>query len=112
MRILILGGTGFLGRHLTNSSMSAGHAVTLFNRGKLHKNLFPDVETILGDRRNDIHLLDREWDAVIDTCGYLPRVVRISLDHLASRVGRYALVSSISVYDRSLPAAIDLAGFR
>ena len=70
MKILIIGGTRFLGRHLVHSALGRGHEVALFNRGLTNPDLFPQVETILGDREKDLaQLSGREWDAVIDTCG-------------------------------------------
>ena len=102
MNILILGGTKFLGRHLVESALARGHQVTLFNRGKTNPNLFPQLETILGDREHDIEkLASRTWDAVIDVAGYLPRIVRLSASGLERGVGRYVFISSISVYPDS-----------
>jgi len=103
MNILIIGGTKFLGRHLVESAFARGHQVTLFNRGKTNPNLFPQVETILGDREHDLEKLTqvgREWDAVIDVAGYFPRIVRLAATSLreAGSVGRYVFISSISVY--------------
>jgi 2'-hydroxyisoflavone reductase len=99
MKILILGGTKFLGRHLVEAALSHGHEVTLFNRGKTNPTLFPNVETITGDREHDIEKLSgREWDAVIDVAGYVPRIVRISAQALEKAVKRYVFISSISVY--------------
>jgi nucleoside-diphosphate-sugar epimerase len=102
MKILIIGGTRFLGRHLVNSALTRGHEVSLFNRGKSNPDLFPDIETIIGDREHDIEkLAGRVWDAVIDTCGYFPRIVRLSASSLERSVGRYVFISSISVYPDS-----------
>jgi 2'-hydroxyisoflavone reductase len=99
MKVLILGGTKFLGRHLVEVALAAGHEVTLFNRGKTNPTLFPNVETIIGDRGQDIErLLGREWDAVIDVAGYLPRIVRLSAEGLKRSVKRYVYISSISAY--------------
>ena len=99
MKILIIGGTRFLGRHLVESALARGHEVTLFNRGKSNPTLFPQVETILGDREYDLDkLLGRAWDTVIDVAGYVPRVVRLSASKLIGSVGRYVFISSISVY--------------
>lgn len=99
MKILILGGTKFLGRHLVEAALAHGHEVTLFNRGKTNPDLFPQVETIIGDRGQDIETLSgREWDAVIDVAGYLPRIVRLSAEGLVGSVGRYVYISSISAY--------------
>jgi 2'-hydroxyisoflavone reductase len=99
MKILIIGGTQFVGRHLTESALAAGHDVTLFHRGKTNKGLYPQAEEIFGDRDGGLDALDgQSWDVVFDTCGYVPRVVRQSAEALRDRVGRYVFVSSISVY--------------
>jgi 2'-hydroxyisoflavone reductase len=99
MNILIIGGTRFLGRHLVDSARARGHNLTLFNRGKSNPGLFPDLETIQGDREHDIEkLFGRTWDAAIDTCGYVPRIVRLSATGLAGSVERYVFISSISVF--------------
>lgn len=99
MRILILGGTKFLGRYLVDAALAAGHKVTLFNRGRTNPTLFPNVETIIGDREHDIEKLSgREWDAVMDVAGYLPRIVRLSAQGLEGSVKKYVFISSISVY--------------
>jgi 2'-hydroxyisoflavone reductase len=100
MRILIIGGTRFLGRHLVEAALERSHDVTLFNRGKSNPNLFPQLETIHGDREQDINKLEgRIWDAVIDVAGYVPRIVRLSADVLKENVSRYVFISTISVYD-------------
>jgi 2'-hydroxyisoflavone reductase len=100
MRILIIGGTRFLGRHLVESALAHSHDVTLFNRGKSNPDLFPQLETILGDREKDVDkLAGRIWDAVIDVAGYFPRIVRLSADVLKENVARYVFISTISVYD-------------
>lgn len=101
MNLLILGGTQFVGRHITEAALERGHIVTLFNRGQTNADLFPDVEKIHGDRSypDDLTLLaGRTWDAVIDVNGYFPRQVRQMLDALAGRGGQYVYISSISVY--------------
>lgn len=102
MRLLILGGRVFLGRHLTLAALEAGHAVTLLNRGRSNPDLFadtPGVRHIQSDRDGGLAALGREnWDAAIDTCGYLPRVVGAAAAYLAGRVSRYIFISSISVY--------------
>ena len=103
MDLLILGGTGFLGRHLVEAALGEGHRVTLFNRGLSGPGLFPEVETVRGDREVDLSALrGRRWDAAIDTCGYVPRVVRASAGLLADAVDHYTFVSSISVYPDDL----------
>ncbi len=99
MRILIIGGTRFLGRHLVEAALERSHDVTLFNRGKSNPDLFPRLETILGDREQDVDKLNgRIWDAVIDVAGYLPRIVRLSAEVLKENVARYVFISTISVY--------------
>lgn len=99
MKILIIGGTRFLGRHLVDIALARGHKLTLFNRGKTNPNLYPEVETILGDRDGGLDAFtSRQWDAVIDTCGYYPRVVRASAQALAGLTPHYTFISSISVY--------------
>ena len=108
MKILIIGGTKFLGRHLVDAASAAGHEVTLFNRGKTNPALFPDLETITGDREHDMDKLSgREWDAVIDVAGYLPRIVRLSAEALKDNVRRYVFISSISVYADNRKIGID-----
>jgi 2'-hydroxyisoflavone reductase len=98
MRILILGGTQFLGRHTVDVALARGHEVTLFNRGQTRPELFPDVEKLRGDRDTDLSALQgRSFDAVVDTSGYVPRLVQQTLDALGD-VGHYTFVSTISVY--------------
>ncbi len=99
MRLLVLGGTVFLGRHLVEAALARNHEVTLFNRGQANPGHFPDVEQVHGDRDGGINVLrGRRWDAVIDTSGQLPRLVRASAELLADAVDHYTFVSSISVY--------------
>jgi 2'-hydroxyisoflavone reductase len=108
MRILIIGGTRFLGRHLVEAALARSHEVMLFNRGKTNPDLFPQLETILGDREKDLEKLKgRIWDAVIDVAGYLPRIVRLSAEVLKESVARYVFISSISVYDNFKQIGID-----
>ncbi len=105
MRVLILGGTKFVGRWLVSELMQRGHEVTLFNRGLTNPLLFPEVKQIHGDRTTDLTALAvGRWDAVIDTSGYVPSVVRRSAETLAASVDRYVFISTVSVYsDFSLP---------
>lgn len=108
MKILILGGTRFLGRFLTQAALDQGHEVTLFNRGKENPALFPEVEKLVGDRDGDLAALERRtWDAVIDTCGYVPQVVQQSAALLAGNAGHYTFISSASVYDDLQDPGID-----
>jgi 2'-hydroxyisoflavone reductase len=100
MRILIIGGTRFLGRHLVEAALEHSHEVTLFNRGKSNPDLFPQLETIIGDREKDVtRLKGHIWDAVIDVAGYVPRIVRLSAEVLKDNVSRYVFISSLSVYE-------------
>jgi 2'-hydroxyisoflavone reductase len=111
MKLLILGGTRFLGRALVSSARARGHELTLFNRGKSGPELYPEIEQVTGDRMSDLGLLaGRNWDAVIDTCGYAPAALRASTDHLANSVERYIFISTISVYaDFRLPGLDETA---
>ncbi|MGB5334870.1 MAG: NAD-dependent epimerase/dehydratase family protein [Woeseiaceae bacterium] len=99
MSVLILGGTGFIGPHMVRDLLRRGHSVTLFNRGRTNSGLFPDLETIKGDRDGGLQGLDgRSWDAVIDNSGYVPRHVQDSARLLANNTRRYLYISSLSVY--------------
>lgn len=100
MKILVIGGTQFVGRAMAQSAIDRGHEVTLFNRGKTGAALFPSAEKIVGDRDGGLDVLDgHKWDAVIDSCGYYPRLVRDSALKLKDAVGMYAFVSTISVFE-------------
>jgi 2'-hydroxyisoflavone reductase len=105
VRLLVLGGTRFLGRALVAEAIGRGHEVTLFNRGRTSPELFPEAEKLRGDRTADLSSLDgRDWDAVVDVATFLPRVVDLSVTALRGRVERYVYVSSISAYaDQSTP---------
>jgi 2'-hydroxyisoflavone reductase len=108
MRLLIIGGTIFLGRHLVDAALHRGHRVTLFNRGQHNPDLFPGVEKIHGDRDGSLEALaGGRWEAVIDTCGYVPRVVRTSADQLGGKVEHYTFISTISVYAEPLLPGTD-----
>jgi 2'-hydroxyisoflavone reductase len=99
MKLLVLGGTKFLGRHLVEAAFAAGHEVTTFTRGTTNAGLWPGAEMLTGDRDGALNMLrDRQWDAVVDTSGYFPRVVRQSAELLRDAVERYVFVSTISVY--------------
>src|SRR5512143_1830793 len=108
MRLLIIGGTRFVGRHLVEYALARGHTITLFNRGQSNPDLFPQVEQLRGDRDSDLSLLqDRSWDTVIDTCGYVPRIVRLSAQALAGHTDRYVFISTLSVYAEDNPRGMD-----
>ena len=112
MKLLVLGGTAFLGRHLVEAVLDRGHDVTLFNRGRTNPDLFPGVARVTGDRDGGLEpLRGRRWDAVVDPSGYVPRVVRQSAELLRGS-GVYVFVSTGSVYplraaDRSEDAPVD-----
>jgi 2'-hydroxyisoflavone reductase len=108
VKLLIIGGTVFLGRHLVHAALDRGVTVTLFNRGQQNPDLFPRVEKLRGDRDGGMDALSgRRWDAVIDTCGYFPRVVRASAECLAAVVDHYTFISSISVFSNLSQVGID-----
>jgi 2'-hydroxyisoflavone reductase len=99
LRVLILGGTGFIGPHFVDVLTSAGHQISLFNRGKRDPSVKPGIEQLLGDRNGPVDSLKgHDWDVVIDNSGYKPKQVRLSGETLEGHVGHYIFVSSISVY--------------
>ena len=99
MKLLVLGGTVFLGRHLADAALRRGHHVTLFTRGRHNPDLFPGAEQLRGDRNGDLSALKgRRWDAVVDTSGNAPADVEASATLLARRTGHYALISTLAVY--------------
>jgi 2'-hydroxyisoflavone reductase len=105
MKLLVIGGTRFLGRHLVTASLARDHEVTLFNRGLHSSEPLTNIETIHGDRYSDLAKLEgRRWDAVVDTCGILPRAVRVAAEVLSDSVDRYVFISTQNVYaDISVP---------
>lgn len=99
LRVLVLGGTGFIGPHMVREALRRGHDVSLFNRGRTADDLFPDLETFIGDRDGKLAALEgHKWDAVIDNSGYVPRHVADSARLLSEAASHYLFVSSISVY--------------
>ncbi len=99
LRMLILGGTGFIGPHMVEYALARGHEVTLFNRGRTNVDLFPDVEKLIGDRNGDLEALrGREWDVCMDNNANVPRWVQLSTEVLRESVQHYVYVSSLSVY--------------
>lgn len=108
MKILILGGKRFLGRAIVEAVLRAGHTPTLFNRGKTNPELFPNIKNLIGDRDTNLEALKRrKWDAIIDTSGYLPRVVKKSALALSGKCEQYVFISTISVYRDYLQPDID-----
>jgi 2'-hydroxyisoflavone reductase len=108
VKLLLIGGPRFLGRAVADAALARGHELTFFNRGTTNPELYPEVEQLVGERGGDLEVLRRrDWDAVVDTSGYLPRDVRASAEALAGS-GLYCFVSSISVYaDFSVPVDED-----
>ncbi|HEF1900791.1 SDR family oxidoreductase [Bacillus thuringiensis] len=103
MKILILGGTRFLGRAVVEEALNRGHEVTLFNRGT-NKEFFPEVEQLIGDRNGDVSSLEnRKWDAVVDTCGFSPHHIRNVGEVLQNNIKHYIFISSLSVYKDWIP---------
>ena len=98
-RILVLGGTGFIGPHMVRRALERGHEVTLFNRGRTNTHLFPEVEKLVGDRNGQLEALEgRTWDVVIDNSGYYPSHVRASAELLHGSVDHYLFTSTIDAY--------------
>lgn len=107
LRLLVLGGTGFIGPHMVREALRRGHEVTLFNRGRTNDDLFPDLETLIGDRNGQLDALSgHTWDAVIDNSGYVPRHVADSARLLAPSANHYVYISTVSVY-ASLAEPVD-----
>lgn len=99
MRLLVLGGTRFVGRHAVEAALRAGHEVTLFNRGISGGDLFPGVRALIGERGGDHAALKAgTWDAVVDACGYRPAEVRAAAAALRGRCGHYLFISTVSAY--------------
>jgi 2'-hydroxyisoflavone reductase len=99
VNLLLLGGPKFVGRAVIDAALARGDEVTLFNRGTTGADLYPELERIVGDRDGGLEgLLGRQWDAVVDTSGYVPRIVGASANLLAAAVGHYVFVSSVSAY--------------
>lgn len=98
MKILVIGGTSFVGRHIVEEALKRGHAVTLFNRGKSNPDLFPGLSRMIGDRRKDaVKLKNEVWDAVIDTSAYTPSDLIPVLTHTSTDL--YVFISTVSVYN-------------
>jgi 2'-hydroxyisoflavone reductase len=98
VKLLVLGGTKNLGRHVVEAALADGHHVTLFNRGLTNSSLFPSVHRLIGERAAPDALATGEWDGVIDMSGFLVHDVRQSAGLLRDRVGHYTFMSSIAVY--------------
>ncbi len=104
MDLLVLGGTRFAGRFFVEGALAAGHRVTVFHRGTTGADLHPGAERLLGDRDGGLGVLaGRRWDAAIDFCGYVPRVVGAGVAVLRDAVPHYTFVSSVSAYAEPVP---------
>ena len=108
LRILILGGTGFIGPHVVRHALARGHEITLFNRGRTNTHLFPEVEKLVGDRNSDLTALEgRRWDAVLDNSGYTPHQVGLSVGLLKDATDQYLFTSTRAVYTDFTAAVMD-----
>jgi 2'-hydroxyisoflavone reductase len=108
LRVLILGGTGFIGPHFVHALTEGGHEVTLFNRGKRDPDAKQGVEQLLGDRNDNLKALEgRDWDVVVDNSGYTPGQVKLSTDLLRKHARHYIFISSIAVYENFQNPPID-----
>jgi 2'-hydroxyisoflavone reductase len=108
MRILIMGGTAFVGRHIAQAAIDTGHEVTLFHRGETGDDLFPEATHLRADRNSDLSVLSAgTWDATIDVSAYFPRQVRSLAAALDGRGGRYVFISSVSAYSSEVPRGYD-----
>src|SRR5688572_27286462 len=108
LRVLVLGGTGFIGPHMIEALRERGHIVTLFNNDERSKKLFPGLESLFGDRDGKVDALEgRDWDVVVDNSGYVPRIVRQTAELLEDNVRHYVFISTVSVYGDWSKADID-----
>ncbi len=108
MKILVIGGTRFVGRHIVEAALAHGHAVTILHRGKSGAELFPTSEHLIADRDEDLSILaGRQFDATIDVSAYFPRQVRSLAAALGKGAGHYVYVSTVSVYDKPLARRYD-----
>lgn len=108
LKVLILGGTGFIGPHFVRVLTENGHTVTLFNRGKRDPEAHPGIEQLLGDRNGQVDALkDRDWDVCIDNSGYKPSQVKLTAEMLKPHVRQYIFISSVSAYADYVSTIID-----
>jgi len=108
MRILVVGGTRFVGRHVVEAALQRGHDVTLLHRGQTNPDLFPSVEHIIADRNDGLaQLKGRTFDATVDVCAYFPRQVRSLHEAVGDGAGHYLYVSSVSAYAEPVPVNYD-----
>lgn len=111
LRILILGGTGFIGPHMVRSALARGHTVTIFNRGRSNTHLFPNVERLVGDRNGDLESLEgHTWDAVIDNSATNPKWVRDTTQLLKDATDVYLFTSTRSVFRDFTEIGMDVDG--
>jgi 2'-hydroxyisoflavone reductase len=104
MRILVMGGTRLVGRHIAQTALDRGHDVTLFNRGKSDPGALPDATHLTGHRNKDLSALTNgNWDATVDVSAYVHSQVRVLLETLGDRAGHFTFISTISVYGQDVP---------
>jgi 2'-hydroxyisoflavone reductase len=104
MRILVMGGTRLVGRHIAQTALDRGHDVTLFNRGKSDPSALPNATHLTGHRDRDLSALEEgSWDATVDVSAYIAPNVRSLLEVLGDRAGHYTFISTISVYGQDVP---------
>ena len=110
LRVLVLGGTGFIGPHTIRYALDRGHTVTMFNRGRTNPELFPEVERLVGDRNDDLESLrGRDWDVVLDLPATNPQWVKDSAELLADHAELYVHISTLSVYSDNSIIGLDEA---
>ena len=108
MKLLITGGTRFVGRHIAEAALDRGWEITLLHRGQSGPDLFPNADHRIGDRFEDLHVLDSgNWDFAVDTSAYFPRAVKLLGEKVQDRVGRMAFISTVSVYESGMDTTID-----
>jgi 2'-hydroxyisoflavone reductase len=108
VRLLVIGGTHFVGRHIAEAALERGHDVTVFHRGRTNPDAVPQAEHLIGDRDGDLAVLaNGQWDATVDVSAYVPRQVRQLADALGDSGGRHCFISTVSVYDEPAPENAD-----
>lgn len=108
MRLLVIGGTHFVGRHIVEAALARGHQVSVFHRGRTNPDAVPGAQHLIGDRDSDLSpLVSGEWDATVDVSAYVPRQVSQLAEVLGDRGGRHCFISTVSVYAEPAPPGAD-----